>query len=232
MKWSPAGQDHLVSLPFKNNDREFVIPSAATFSLKAADGTAIRSGSLTTGATQTTLVVLASETSVASDDLYKVLILSIQYIVDGEPFQRFMTLGFVPFTPIIFGPDEVRAELGVRPEELSDAEIDLFMAYTALFDEYGDRFRTVCLTGSIDAGMAIVLKAALDIVPSMTTRIMQSVKAEDHQNNRFSKVDLEVLAEELRSKLSLRLNRALGLVATTLSHFRVAAPTTDPLTGA
>lgn len=149
----------------------------------------------------------------------------------GHPAAR--TVGYVLADFVAFDatPDMVRERLGVSRSELADHEIDLFGTYYALAESLGGTTLADWLaSGTIDmlkANRAIVLSAALAIIPSLRLKAAQAEKSGDESFTRFD-IDWDALTAALEDEAAA--STATSATATGAPLFMLSiAP--DPLYG-
>lgn len=121
-------------------------------------------------------------------------------------FQKRESLGVVDLLDIPATADDVRNELGLTAEELEDEHIDYIdyylKYYSALKPEFhADRQSNEYLTKKF--GDLIAISAAIELVPTLITRIDKKRATENGDVTRFGTAsDLQKLLDSLNDKLA------------------------------
>ena len=120
-------------------------------------------------------------------------------------FQKRETLGVVDLLDIPATPDDVRNELGLDPEELSDEAIDYVEPYLKYYANLDPQFHTDRQTNEYltkKFGDLIAVRAALDVAPTLINRLDKKRGTENGEVTRLgSAADLVKLIESLQDKL-------------------------------
>lgn len=129
--------------------------------------------------------------------------ITYRWTASGRPASRTVTYVLADYVAMDATPDMVRERLGVSRAELADAEIDLLGAYHTLADTLGgtalaDRLASGT-TDMLRANRAIVLTAALSLLPSLRLKAAQAEKSGDESFTRFD-IDWDALETALKDE--------------------------------
>lgn len=129
--------------------------------------------------------------------------ITYRWTTSNRPAGRTVTYVLADYVAMDATPDMVRERLGVSRSELADAEIDLLGAYHTLADTLGgtvlaDRLASGT-TDMLRANRAIVLTAALSVLPSLRLKAAQAEKSGDESFTRFD-IDWDALEAALKSE--------------------------------
>lgn len=205
--WFEAGTDVTVPIDFIV-DGDFVEPDSATFVVRGHDGASLATGSVSNK--QVTVAAASNAISSAWENRY----ISVTFIYGGGTHTLKASYRLSDFLPLTGTPQGVRDTLGVDSRELPDDAIDLNEAYFQLLEVGGAGIsEALTLTGQRNqsVNMAVVLRAALNVLPSLPLRLMISVREEDSSASRLSKIDFDKLEAGLYSALADLTNKALGV---------------------
>lgn len=227
MNWHYADQDVSVGIDYLVGD-QFVVPTSATYSVRKSDGTVLATGQMPAAATNEALVVAAANNGLTGGNEFEQRFITIIFVYAGQTYQDSKAYGIFSFVPLTATPQDVRREIGLDLSELPDNEIDIPQAYFVLSSIHGTTF-TDAFTSSdikaISANRAVALQAAIDIVESLPLRTFSMMRSEDSQVERFSGIDFDKLASNLKSKLSNELEVAKNTTVTQPTIFDVSTPT-------
>jgi len=232
--WFFAGENVTLNFDFKV-DGEFVVPSSASWVLRlhngVQDGSAVALTGLTTSAS---IQIPALKNALTVGSLYENRFVLVSFIHNGRSHTIVQPYKLAAFVPITTVADDVRRLTGLVESELPDADIDILGAYFKLFDAYATDFSNQLVATTYKnrlANEAIALQAAIDVAISFPLRVPQSVKSEDSQFIRTSKIDWGAMELSLRRQLQENLTAVISVEETTVDVFSVSTQT-DPFTGA
>lgn len=241
MQWRLSGQVQAFVLMFLV-DGQYVVPDAGSVvaSLRGNDG-ALLGGVIATAAsgTQATVVTSADQNALPDGKLFETRYLRLDYTVNDVPAVAQQAYRVHQFIPHTVDCDTVRALVGAEFQEIPDSAIDVTAAYFSLLNSYGNKL-TAALTRSdaatLAANNAIALQAAIELCPSMQTRLLKMEKADTSQFQRAD-VDFLKLESDLKGKLTDALEQITtaidGVAATvTVPTFFAVTNQTDAITGA
>jgi len=215
-------------------DDEFIIPSAATISVRDRDGSLLVSADvLDVSQTSTTYEIAAIHNTLAGNNTIEHRFVSVTMIYEGQQFTKTYTYRVVEFLPIATTPEDVRAELGLDVSELPDRDIDIFWAYHQLAEEYGDTFTDALESGtviSLQANQAIAVKAAVNLCGSLPFRAGTKFSSEENRFERQGDFDVDAIAARLGAKLANLMDSITSEETGTFDRFLLATPT-DVITG-
>lgn len=162
----------------------------------------------------------------------------IEYKVNQRQYSHDLTYRLTDFLPLTSSPDGVRARVGATRTELPDSDIDIYGAYYSLSHAYNPMLLVALNSADISAvfaNNAVEIKAALDVIPGLQQKILQSETQDNAEFTRM-KMDMARLAALLESQLLTELNSiteiSTGITTnTTFERFVLTAPV-DVLTTA
>lgn len=241
MDWRLSGQDQAVLLMFKF-DGQFVVPDGASVRLtvRGNDGAALAGATLpeTIDSTQTTVTVPAASNSLPDGKLFETRYVRLDFTVNGVPSFAQSAYRIHRFIPHAVDADAVRALVGADSQELPDNDIDPISAYFSLLSEHGSKI-TQALSNSdvtcLAANKAIALRTAIDLCPSLPSRLVKMEKADTSQFQRVD-MDFKKLEDDLRAQLVAALDvittGTVGVsTVTEIPTFFVVTNQTDRITG-
>lgn len=204
--WRLSGKPVSVYVEFKK-DGEFVPPDPGSIKLTVRDHTGIPfsgydQASQPDTTLTTSLIVLPQNLNIINSG-WENRHVWVEFTSGGVPcvFKSSYKLSF--FIPFNASPSDVRNTLGVRDKELKDEEVDLYEAYFKL-EEVIPSFNVALLdTGlrGINANKALVLFAALELIPSMPVRVAKTDILNNAQLTRAT-IDWDQLEAKLRAELA------------------------------
>lgn len=228
-----AGQSYALGIEYIV-DGEYVVPSAATLSLRGLDGTLlITDDPLDVSKTHVTYEIDASHNVLGTGNTLEHRFVTVSLTHEGQEHHIPLVYRIEEFVPLVATPADVRSELGLDVSELADQEIDIHEAYHQLKDEYGLPFINALTAGSSDslyANRAVSVRAALNVCSSLTFRAGTKFSSEESRFERQGGFDVDQVAARLASKLAALLEKLTGEDVTTIEHFLLATPT-DAITG-
>lgn len=216
-------------------DGEPVSPDENTvsYSLYGNNGTVISgqenvSVSVGASATEASISLLAANNTLAAglDIERRILLVTYDYV--GQTRTETLAYRIHKLLNTSAAPEQVRAALGVSEQELPDSDIDIVSAYFELADETGATDLEEALASgtrlAAAADEAITLTAALQVIPSLRLRALQSRESDGSAASRFAKLDIFKLRSELASRLSELTEQISGAVS---SELTMVATTSD-----
>lgn len=234
--WFTANQNVTLTVDFLV-DGDFVMPDTATITLRDNAGAVIAGWDhidLTpSGYTSTTVIIPAADNQIAVEKMYESRFAVIDFTVQGTAHQRMISFKLMDFVPMTATPADVRREFGLDESELPDADVDLPSAYFQLTNRFPLVFPAALTLGThltLSANLAIVLQAALNLVPSLMFRAGKSFKSEESQFQR-NNADFEALRRDLSNRLATELATLTETSSVAVSSLVLSNPT-DPVTGA
>lgn len=231
--WVTEG-DHVVFPLRFLVEGDFVIPSAAWVTVRDTVGqvlTGFDNLAVGIGSTSSTVEIPSVHNVLPPGALFATRYVSLTFNHEGQQYRDTQHYRIIPFLPLTVGPEDVRRELGLDPSELPDREIDLYEAYFRLS---ADRNMLLALRDTGDralmANRAIAIKAALDILESLTFRAAVQMKAEEHTMQRMREFDIPSIRIRLGQRLGACLDVVDGIRSPATRNFRLVTPR-DALTG-
>lgn len=234
----------IVNLTFRYGEgSEPTIPDVGTVTYTVLDhsGNAIAgltNVSVTTSSStfQSTIAVPAINNTIDPSKSFERRTVFVRYQKSGEYFYQRVGYRLIPFLAYTATPEHVRAFLGVNKNELPDSDIDLFASYLFVSEAFTDPnlFTDALLAGDnteLIANEALVMRAAIDIIPSLQNRVAQSEKDGVRGFDRIKITDYSaLLAEAYR-----RYNAAIGVIGSNVVALDytllITTQDTDPVTG-
>jgi hypothetical protein len=188
--------------------------------------------------TTISLVVPAAQNLLASGADSEARYVTFIYRVNGQSHQQTLAYALYPFLPLETNEDAVRAVMGLSVDELPDDDIEIIPAWFNLRDEYGTDFTNAfTMTGPrrTAANRVLAARAALNTLPSLQLRLVQSRQVENAQFSRWDWIDFDRLKSDLVGVLSSNLqllSTSLALTLATQQTFFTVSHPVDPLTNA
>lgn len=202
-------------------DGEFVTPDSASFVVRGHDGTQLLTGEVI--GSKVTIPAASNVVTTSWENRY----ISVFFISAGGTHSLKVSYRLSEFLPLSVTPQSVRDLLGVDDRELPDSAIDLLGSYFQILDQSGPAISdALTLTGSRNQAVntAVMLRAALNILPSLPLRLMITIREEDSSASRLKAIDFDKLESSLRSALSDTLNKAMGVASGGQSNFVFSNP--------
>lgn len=233
-----VGEDALVPFQFLV-DGEFVSPSAASYSVRDNDGTVVLGPlavNLSTPLTEYVVTVLGANNSVGAGLDFENRTVELQFIYQGETYRLRKSYRVTRFLLYTSTAADVRRALGVLDHELSDDDVDLTLAYFEVRDAVTQAKLDAALvagnSSTLYANLAVTLRAAINLVPTLQLRVAQATQDDNLKFTRLSKLDFDKLADQLMAFYDTAL---LGIDtstnATDLTLLSLSTPV-DAITGA
>lgn len=130
---------------------------------------------------QSTIVIPAENNEIVFGKNFERRTVLVRYTSNGHNYSQRIGYRLTPFLNHTVTPDTVRSFLGVNKNELEDKDIDLYSAYLYVSEAFDDPVTLADALSSGDrleiyANDAIAMRAAIDLIPSLQNRIVQSEK--------------------------------------------------------
>lgn len=232
--WVFSGDDQQIDVDYLVDD-EFVIPSAATATVRSHTGAVLQSNvALDITTTSAILTVAGADNTLTGTNTVEQRYVHVYFTHEGKQHRRDYTYRIAAFIPLTATAQDVRDELGLDASELPDRAVDTLHAYLQLADEYGTAFTDTFSSGTVSslrANEAVVLKAAIDVVTSLDLRAGVKFASEETSFQRKDSFDSQAMLHTLGNKLSKILDDILATDTVLVTSFVVATPT-DVITGA
>jgi hypothetical protein len=221
--WTTAGEDLTLNFPFMH-DGQFVIPDPGSVrvTIRDNDGVTIQDWSRVVQpdpvSTTFSLVVPAAVNDLSSGNALESRYVRLEYAYEGKAYGKNVSYRLTPFLPIQATPAGVRNRLGATETEMPDETIDIHEAYYKLLPGYPEILPAALKAkdGScISANNAIEIKAALELMPGISSKILQS-ETQDNGTYARMKVNFErlqaLLENQLIEELRMMVEVSSGLI--------------------
>jgi hypothetical protein len=234
--WYFADEDVTIPIEYVV-EGEYIVPTAAVVSLRNNSGVlddTIVNQTLDVTTTNTSLVISAAKNSVETDALFSNRYVKLTFTYRLKTYHKVIQYSVMDFVPMTGTPGDVRSQLGLDDVELQDKDIDLNRAYFDLLVQDSYELSTNLVSGTrtaLVANEAIVLQAALNLVPSLRLRVAASLESEDSKFQRFGRMDFDEVEAKLRSRQTALLIEIDTSTQVEFDIFGVSIPT-DPVTNA
>lgn len=228
--WFISDEDVAIEVEYEV-EGEYVVPSAATYSLRDHSGVELTSGALSAALTHETVEIDAAHSAITG--LWENRYLTVTFVADGKTHRKTTSYHLSAFVPLTVGPEDVRSTLGLDQKELLDQEIQIEEVYFRLVETYGSAFSDATLLTGIRnwaANRCVVLKAALDVAQSLPMRTRISIRTEDTTEKRTEKIDFAAIVKDLEIELAAVTNTAIAQSVVAPTLFTLSSPT-DAITG-
>lgn len=232
--WVFSGDDHTVLIDYIV-DGEHVIPTSASVTVRDHVGNPLISNSvLDVTSTQVSFEVSGANNTLVGSNVVESRFLNVYFLYEGRQYRRDLSYRITEFVPLSVTAEDVRSEIGVDQSELADHEVDLLRAYHQLVTDYGSAFSDSLTVGTslfMEANEAVVLRAAINLIPSLNLRVGVQISAEENKFQRMSEFDPDHIQNVLASRLAAIMDLITGEDATTVDPLTLVTPT-DVITGA
>lgn len=231
-----AGDAVTISIPLIVNG-EYAVPDLNTVSYTVRDNSGsvvVPATAVTTDASTTTVHVQTSSSINQITKDVETRYVELKFSVSGNVHIKRVNYQIITWVPLTVSEDHVRAELGVTIYEVPDGDINIASAYFQIKHDLGTTFVDSLTAGNrltFTANRLVALRAALNVIPSLQLRIMQSEKTDTAQMSRLSSLDFERLTGNLSSTYGQLQSEISGVGLTEVGIFNVVSGT-DPFTGA
>lgn len=143
-------------------------------------------------------VVPASHFSLGTSEDFKLLFLDIKFVSENQEISWSTPLRVVRFKPITVTTGQVRNLLGASNEELPDSVFDIYGAYLEICQQISaDIFSS--LDKISQANQALLLRLALNQLPTLPLRLLKTRQVDDHKMTRqtinYDKLQGELYAQ-------------------------------------
>lgn len=231
MDWRIKDRAHTFHVDFLF-DGEFVRPdpSSVAITLRKEDGEILDGWDAQTfpddGTTGINFVVPV-EFNLSTEEIgYRFV--EVSYLFQGKPVTHSFSYALIEFIPLHVTPQTVRGLIGSQYKEVPDSDIDVVQAFFDLRKMYGPGFEVAVRAISYNAyaHRAVALKAALNLLPSLQTRLWKQERNDTSEWQRFS-INLEDLRASLQADLEAALGEITDLesITTDYSLLMVTSPT-------
>lgn len=215
--WTIAGDEVTLNLDL-TFDGQFVQPDPGTVkvTLRDTDGLSFE-GWLDKVlpdpmGTSVSLVIPGEVNTLQDSSEIEVRYVRLTFKVEGRPRAVNITYRISPFVPLQASPEGVQALLGATEKEVPASSIDVLAAYYKLMETYADTLgrgiKSTKASANIAANKAVELQAALEQMPALSAKLMQSESQDNAMYTRM-KVDLPALHRALEIQLAETL-KAIG----------------------
>lgn len=239
MKSILAGEAVTVAVPFTRDGEPFIPDVASvTYSLRGQDGTVMAGFSnvaVTTNNTTTKVFITIAAPETVTTLRYEKRTLIVKGTRSGGiAFQQTYHFRVTPWLTHTRTNDDVRAFIGVGPDELPDDTLDLVASYISLEAKLTQaNLDAALLAGGLNEMLvndALVAQAVLDVLPALKQRLL-IMKADGPLKAQRDKIDLEQVRGRAFEKLSQALT-AVGGGDPNMQDVLIQLITpTDPITG-
>lgn len=218
-------------------DGEFVVPSAATYTLRKNDGTVVgglEDETITLTSTSTSTVISVSGANNTATLPYELRYLEVAFTYGGAVYRSDIVYNLRTSIRFPLSVTDVEAVLGTS---VPDGYIDILSAYDLVQLDAPEvnlgnilSGGTVLLPSLIEA---VKYKAALDVAISIQNSMMQMEQADNTLYRRFEEIDFEGLRKQLSMRYSAALDKLLGVTSSNLTTplYSTLAQGTDAVTG-
>lgn len=239
--WKTAGEDVTINMDVLVDD-QFAKPDTGTVlvTLRDNEGLIIPDWArrvMPDPAASVLTIVIPADLNMVGEGEIKARHLRVEYKVNERQYSRNLSYRLSGFLPLTTSADGVRARVGATRSELPDADIDIHGAYYSLSHGYNPALLRALNSADISAifaNNAVEIKAAIDCLPGLRQKILQSETQDNAQFTRM-KMDMDRLSELLHAQLVVELagmnevdSGVVGVTA--FERFVLTAPT-DIITG-
>lgn len=239
MKSIVAGEAVTVAVPYMRDGEPFVPDvGSVTYTLRGQDGTVI-SGFAAVAVTTTTTTTKSFITIAAPQTATTLRYEKRTLIVNGTrnsglPFQQIYHFRVHPWLSHTRTNDDVRAFVGVGPDELPDDTLDLVASYINLEAKLTQASMDAALAGGgVNEQLvneALVAQAVLDLLPALKQRLL-IMKADGPLKAQRDKLNLDDVRGRAFDKLAQAVADIGGGDFDMQDVFIQVITPTDPITG-
>ncbi len=221
--WTTAGEDLTIAFGFMH-DGQYIIPDADSVkvTLRDNDGLTIQDWSRAVqpdpNSTSFALVIPAAINNIPGGNALETRYVRVEYAFEGKPHAKNISYRLTPFIPIQATPAGVRNRLGATETEMPDDSIDVHEAYYKLLPSYPEVLPTAMTStdaSCIAANNAIEIKAALELMPGISGKMLQS-ETQDNGMYARMKVNFErlqaLLEQQLINELQMMVEVSSGII--------------------
>lgn len=235
------GTDVGINIIFERDGEPF-IPDVGSVKYTVYDHTGIPLSGLedievttTTSTFSVDVVVPANQNTIDPERKFERRTIIVTATTNGQHHRQVVIYRLVPFLNHSVEPHQVRGFIGVQEKELPDEDIDLFSAYLYVEKDFTtERLNEALASGTtqeLAANTCIMLKAVLDVLPSVRQRIAQKETNGPIGFDRVTITDFDEVERAAQARYYSAKMEALGLIETSFSIVLVTQDA-DPITGA
>lgn len=237
--YETAGEDVTLQIPLLV-EGDFVVPDIGSVTYTVRDGagqpiTGLIDVAVTTddATTSIEITVLAAKNAITADIEQRTV--TVKFVSGGAGRRIQIIYKLTDWLNMSATPGDVRSVIGCNGSELADQDIDLVLAYFQSDALLGGTILADELAGgglaSLNANRIIILRAALQVIPSLQLRIAQSETNGVVKYNRIAKLDFAALQAALAGQLADLIADLTGIPVSVGSLF-ILSSGLDPITGA
>jgi hypothetical protein len=208
--------------------------NSAGYVLYGHSGTQLTTGSITTGAAQTSAIVSIADTHNTITNPFEKRTLVVTWLTSGVPFRTRINYRLTPFLNHTVTTNKVRALLGINLSELPDDDIDILAAYFRVENELGSAVFSAALSAGdhteLAVNDAITCEAALALLPGLQFRFAQRETDGQVGFDRIQIRDWKTVRHDLLQARTAAFDVVLGREGTYTAI--LVATGTDAITGA
>ena len=237
MRYTYAGQSFSLPVEFRDG-ANFVVPDANSVRATIYDsaGTALVNGAAVDHGGSSRISYGVTQVTLATGQVATRYELVIRYtfgsgVYPGEIREPYTVIKYAAHGA---SPQDVRALLGLTSVELSDALIDVQLAYLNSVWDVTDAVFTAALAEggqrNESCRQLVIARAAQDLMPSLKLRVAQNLVDGTRQFERLREVELDELADELADMYAYHRGVVTGDSEGDLGNF-ILSTQADPFTG-
>lgn len=185
--------------------------------------------------TQISVALPSAILTIGGSKKFETRVLLVRYTINGLAYAIRRTFRVVPLLNHSVTPGMVRGYTGLNERELMDEDIDLLMAYLSVETDCTTAFLTTALSSGTETEMmaneAIMLKAVINLIPSLRQRVAQTETNGIVGFSRPKIIDFDKMFEGASSRYGELINTVAGRTESSPTLMVVTQPT-DPVTGA
>lgn len=174
------------------------------------------------GDTQAILTIPAAQNTIADGLDFERRFVTLRFTHDGSSYEQQISYRVIPFIPSSATAQDVRNKLGLSSVELSDDDVDLVAAYFELRNKMtAGTLQTALTSGTVNARHAeeaIVISAAIQVLPSLQLRALQAKESDGSAARRFSELDIRQIRSDLTRRRSELVSLMIGQEDTELAR--------------
>jgi hypothetical protein len=219
---------------------EFVVPSAATYTLRDNAGSTLQTAGITLDESTTeTLVTIAPDfNTIGTGKVFENRSVDVAFTFGSQTYRLRQSYRVMPWLNYTCDITTIRSVMGLLDHELSEQDIDLPAAYFMV----AERVTKVVLDNALAAGnlttiyanTAIALSGAMNTIPSLRLRVAVAIKDDNQTFQRTADIDFDALADSLRDVYEDAVYSLVPLIdrkpEITLLAVKMTSPT-DVITG-
>jgi len=191
------GENFKLSVPLRVGDVLYT-PDSGLVELTLRDSLGTEVTSLSYAFDVWDFVIAPEHLTVASDEAFSNKYLHVLFQSEGLAITTRVLIEVVPFLPLIYTPQDVIELLGVTEQEISLASINLYHAYHGVMTEVEQPLFEE-LKYHLEDNRLILYKAALDQMPTIEMKALQTHKVDDHSAVR-AKLNFPRLRQNLQAE--------------------------------